>query len=558
MTAFIRATYASLILAGLFLACTPANDGQLVLKIYMPESAHADLRTNPPNTDGSAPSDITDYRICVYAEDMGSRKCENFNVADHPGGAKLGGLKPGEDRRVTFRGYDNESKDVRWAGQVTGVTVAAEATTPISMFISVASDFTEVGNEMSTRRVFHTATLLDDGRVMLVGGFSDMNHNVLDDHHTLTATSAIEIYNPRTGQFDPPGGLSLNRPRALHTATKLDDGKVLIVGGVSSARWMVGFPGGIAPVLNLSGSAGDLAASTAELIDPSRASVQDLDLTPTPGRAMHQALRYSGGEVALLGGVNPETNTSMREISIFDGVGFYTSDVELATGREGMASVPFGRNTNLIFGGNHALGTSSGPYAEVIVDQDGDDPFSRILNLGTEGDPVFYSTGAALDDRTVLICGGMIVDDSYRPGQIQPEIKNKFYIVDLTANQESITAPTAGMVFQRAFHTATGITNEAGEVSEVVVTGGVTRFDVTINQWIPTNVVEFFNPETFEFDRREINNSRVEFNLARAGHRATPLDDGCILFTGGFTDDQSGLGISASAELYNPASRDLE
>ncbi len=65
----------------------------------------------------------------------------------------------------------------------------------------------------------HTATLLPDGRVLVVGGMD------VDDH---TLASA-EIWDPATGSFEPTG--SLAEGRDFHTATLLPDGRVLIVGG---------------------------------------------------------------------------------------------------------------------------------------------------------------------------------------------------------------------------------------------------------------------------------------------------------------------------------------
>jgi hypothetical protein len=81
-------------------------------------------------------------------------------------------------------------------------------------------------------RFGHTATRLDDGRVLIVGGIRRIN-----TVEEILATA--EIFDPKTGihrQIIGPGGrpLSMNASsgRAFHTATKLRDGNVLIVGGV--------------------------------------------------------------------------------------------------------------------------------------------------------------------------------------------------------------------------------------------------------------------------------------------------------------------------------------
>jgi hypothetical protein len=73
----------------------------------------------------------------------------------------------------------------------------------------------------------HTATLLPDGRVMLVGGVSV----VLQNGQNLFST--IEFYDPRTNQFSENGSFHLQEQRHSHTATLLRDGRILIVGGVN-------------------------------------------------------------------------------------------------------------------------------------------------------------------------------------------------------------------------------------------------------------------------------------------------------------------------------------
>ncbi|MDQ4131378.1 MAG: hypothetical protein M3133_10410, partial [Actinomycetota bacterium] len=77
----------------------------------------------------------------------------------------------------------------------------------------------------------HTATLLPDGRVLVAGGFGSP--------YTLTASGAgsnaqpvldtAEIYDPRTGTWSRTA--SMRTRRALHVATLLPSGKVLVAGG---------------------------------------------------------------------------------------------------------------------------------------------------------------------------------------------------------------------------------------------------------------------------------------------------------------------------------------
>jgi len=77
------------------------------------------------------------------------------------------------------------------------------------------------GSAMNVARWLHTATLLDDGTVLVAGG-SD-----LADEETL---DSAEIYNPAAGTFTLLSN-TLNTARVGHTATLLNNGQVLIVGG---------------------------------------------------------------------------------------------------------------------------------------------------------------------------------------------------------------------------------------------------------------------------------------------------------------------------------------
>ncbi len=76
----------------------------------------------------------------------------------------------------------------------------------------------EYTGSLKTARFHHTATLLPDGRVLVVGG---------EQGHTPLASA--ELYDPATGTWSATG--SLNTARDSHTATLLPSGKVLVAGG---------------------------------------------------------------------------------------------------------------------------------------------------------------------------------------------------------------------------------------------------------------------------------------------------------------------------------------
>src|SRR5947208_6442989 len=83
---------------------------------------------------------------------------------------------------------------------------------------------------LNTARLFHTTTLLPNGKVLVAGGCNDAGCLNLD---------SAELYDPVSGTWGLTGGLNVDRVE--HTATLLPNGKVLVAGGfnrgfVSSAE----------------------------------------------------------------------------------------------------------------------------------------------------------------------------------------------------------------------------------------------------------------------------------------------------------------------------------
>jgi len=107
----------------------------------------------------------------------------------------------------------NNGKVLVTGGTIGGVISDATTLSTAEVYDPAAKTFASTGN-MNAHRYGHTATLLPNGKVLIVGGAS---------------TQAAEIYDPATGIFTSTG--STNFPRSFHTATLLNDGTVLIAGG---------------------------------------------------------------------------------------------------------------------------------------------------------------------------------------------------------------------------------------------------------------------------------------------------------------------------------------
>jgi len=143
--------------------------------------------------------------------------------------------------------------------------------------------FTLTGN-LNLPRYDHTATLLPDGRVLIAGG----TYTGPDGY--LTRPPAYEVYDPATGRFTVGGVMRI--ARVYHTATVLGDGKVLIVGGLND---------------------NDYPQADSELYDPATGTTQAGPQLLFE-RAQHTATRLPNGNVLIVGGHNLAQATAIVEI----------------------------------------------------------------------------------------------------------------------------------------------------------------------------------------------------------------------------------------------------
>ena len=90
---------------------------------------------------------------------------------------------------------------------------------------------TEIVGEDGAGIFGHTATLLPNGKVLLAGGFV----NSVWDYGGGTSYNEANLYDSATGVFSGTGNMTANR--GYHTATLLANGKVLIVGGAIRCNW---------------------------------------------------------------------------------------------------------------------------------------------------------------------------------------------------------------------------------------------------------------------------------------------------------------------------------
>lgn len=81
---------------------------------------------------------------------------------------------------------------------------------------------------MNSIRAGHTATLLPNGQVLVAGGYTDF--------YAAAALASAELYTPATGKWTATGSMNIARIDA--TATLLPNGQVLVAGGYNQTTFV--------------------------------------------------------------------------------------------------------------------------------------------------------------------------------------------------------------------------------------------------------------------------------------------------------------------------------
>ena len=130
--------------------------------------------------------------------------------------------------------------------------------------------FTNIPNMIVSRKS-HSATLLNDGKVFISGGYGGGNY-----------LNSTEIYNPVTNTFSSKANMSSSR--AFHSSILLNDGTVLIVGGYSSGY-----------------------LNTAVIYNPSTNNYTSTSNNMSDARGYASLTLLNNGKVLIVGGANQRT-----------------------------------------------------------------------------------------------------------------------------------------------------------------------------------------------------------------------------------------------------------
>ena len=346
-----------------------------------------------------------------------------------------------------------------------------------------AGSFESVGS-LHEGRFAHTATLLQDGRVVVIGGFS-----------FLGALSSTEFYDPASSMIS--AGESLAVARQFHTASRLPDGRVLVAGGMGSS---------FDPIDRI------------EVIDPAGGSTTEPGSTVEP-RMYHTATRLPDGGVHFIGGFGAGLATTASTEIWEHKSGESQAAASLATDRGAHTSTLLPDGRILVVGGGHG-GLFSG---EVVPTAEIHDPNTgRFTEAGSLPRARGGHSATLLDDGRVLIVGGSAVDLDAG----EASVFDSAFVWD----PESKTFQSAGALAQgRSSHTATLLPD--GRVLVIGGTEGMTEADVLAG-------AEIWDPSTASFEPAGM------LAAARSQHTATLQPDGTVLVVGG-------LGTSGPADPHS-------
>ncbi|WP_233262048.1 kelch repeat-containing protein [Vitiosangium sp. GDMCC 1.1324] len=244
------------------------------------------------------------------------------------------------------------------------VLVAGGFNTTSELYDASTGTWTRTGDTLASHR-YHTMTLLPDGRVLITGG----------GQCPITLATA-ELYYPSLGSWRATGSLVVFRTH--HAATLLPNGKVLITGGEDTSG---------------------VALSSVELYDPATGT---FSLIGNMGSARrdHTATLLPNGKVLVAGG-SDDASYTLSTAELYDPAGnTWTSVGGLGTPRRFHTATLLPNGKVLVAGGG-SWDIASSSSAELY------DPATGTWKAtGSMGTPRRYHTATLLPNGRVLAAAG--------------------------------------------------------------------------------------------------------------------------------------------------------
>jgi hypothetical protein len=374
---------------------------------------------------------------------------------------------------------------------VTATLVADASKSATATINIVSSGFMPTGT-MHVARSGHTATLLKDGRVLILGG----------------SDATAELFDPVNGTFSFTGPPVTGRLGA--TATLLLDGRVLIAGGVGLTAGDDGF----FPVLN-----------SAEVFDPATGTF-NASGSMQQGRWNHVATLLNDGHVLITGGRKGHICFT-ASAEVFDpATGLFSFAGLMLSEREGHTATLLATGEVLIAGGSNGCAPDAAddpPWDPWFVELF--EPNSRSFQAGGNMSATRIRHAAIrLANGRVLVLGGIPAVQNLHE---QPPNPSYAELYDPLLHAFS---PITGLSISQAGYTATLLNS-----GMVLIVGGATSSGTPITE------VLLLEPESGALS------STGSLSYARSGHTTTLLRDGRVLVTGGTDISRNAL---ESAEIY--------
>ena len=334
----------------------------------------------------------------------------------------------------------------------------------------VLSGTFDLTGSMETGRYVHTATLLNNGMVLVAGG-------------CCPSLPTAELYNPATGSFTPTG--SMTAPYAL--ATLLNNGMVLIEGGGAT-----GLPGG-------------------ELYNPLTGSFSYTNGKMSTPRDWHTATLLKNGLVLMAGGIDSNYN-ALASAELYDpATGTFTPTGSLNNARAGHTATPLNNGMVLMAGGCTGYCSPGYTNSPSVVEGELYNPATGTFTpTGSLNTARLFHTATLLNNGMVLVSGGQ---DS-EGGDILAD-------AELYNPATGTFTPTGSLNTARTRHRASLLTN-----GMVLMAGGADYWLVNFGESLGS--AEVYDPATGTFTP-----TSSSLNDARYWETATLLNNGLVLIAGG-------------------------
>jgi N-acetylneuraminic acid mutarotase len=312
---------------------------------------------------------LLDGTVLVAGDGGGGHEGPSAELYDPDSGSwtATGGTNVARRRQTTTLLLDGR---VLVAGGLVGGVGALDVLASAELYDPDSGSWT-VGRGMKAARWAHTATLLPDGKVLVVGGYSGGDR-----------LASAELYDPSNGRWTSGG--TMTQRRGAHTATLLPDGKVLVAGGSDGGN------DGYAVVL-----------ASAELYDPGNGSWTATGAM-NEGRAGATATLLPAGKVLVVGGGGGGEGTVLASAELYDSSsGRWTNTGSMIEGRGYLTATLLRDGQVLVAGGGGGAGPNLAS-AELY------DPDSGSWTATAKMDLVrLEHTATRLLDGRVLVAGGL-------------------------------------------------------------------------------------------------------------------------------------------------------